>query len=565
MQGVSKPIYKMKIEKNVYVKMRDEVRIACDVYRPDAEGKFPAIMGMSGYGKDIQVLKAPRWPRRNADWGVIEAGDTEFLVSRGYAHILCDERGSGYSEGKYDMCQKKAQEDGYDLVEWIAQQSWCNGNVGMLGISYYAYIQYLVAAQQPPHLKAIFPHDGWGDMYRDVSHQGGILMHGWLPNWNSHLLGWNALPASISMYSEEELTRQIEKWKSNEVINKNTEFYNALLFPQYKPLLFDWLINEFDGPYYWERSAYTKYDKIKAATYLGSEMHDYPVSMHLPGAFSAWAGIRAPKKLAIRPACPDVPFQDFHDEVVRWFDYWLKGIDTGMMEEPPIKIWVREANEWKYANEWPLPETKWTNYYLRFQNLIKENSPAAGETLESFNYKPTLMLCRARPLYPMPQYLSYTTEALTEDTEVIGQVALYLFASISSDDADFIVKLKDVSPDGSEFVLTRGWLKASHKEVDKERSKPWQPWHPHTRAIPVIPGKVNEYAIEIRPIANLFRKGHRIKLEIWGCDYPLDPEDLTWLGFPSSSHLPHDKEVSYRIYHSPECPSRLVLPVIPMI
>ncbi len=189
--------------------------------------------------------------------------------------------------------------------------------------------------------------------------------------------------------------------------------------------------------------------------------------------------------------------------------------------------------------------------------------PPAGESPDSFTHKPVLPVVRlSSPIDPMPDYLAYTTEPLKEDTEIIGHIVLTLFASISGDDADFIVKIKDVSPDGSEFVLSRGWLKASHRELDQHRSKPWQPYHPHTSARPVAPGEINEYAIEIRPVSNLFRKGHKLKLEIWGCDYPSDPVDLT-LSWPIWSHLSYEKEVSYKIHHSPEYPSRILLPMIP--
>lgn len=567
MQQGSQPIYKINSEKNVFVKMRDGTRLACDIYRPDVQGKFPALLAVSPYGKDVQLLKIPPKSRQlGAEWGIIEAGDTEYFVSRGYVHVIVDVRGSGYSEGTFDCCQRKEQEDGYDLVEWIAQQPWCNGNVGMVGVSYFAFIQYLVAAQQPPHLKAIFPHDGWGDMYRDISHHGGIFMHGWLPdNWTTDLaMGFNAKPASLSMYSEQELNHRVEKWLGHEVLNKHEKMVNSLLHPQYKPILFDWIINEFDGPYYWERSAYTKYDKIKVPTYLGSELHDYPVAVHLPGAINGWAGIKAPKKLALRPKAPEVPFHEFHDEIVRWYDYWLKGIDTGIMDEPPIKVWVREANKWKYADDWPLPGTKWTNYYLRANNLlVEEGAPTTEEPVDGFKHKPIFPVTMGHiPLDSTPEYLSYTTEALSQDIEVVGPIALYLYASIATTDADFIVKVKDVNPDGTESVLTRGWLKASHREVDKEKSRHWQPYHPHLRAAPVVPEEINEYAIEIRPIANLFRKGHKIKLEIWGVDYPLDPVDLT-LSWPTWSHLPYDKETSYQIYHSLKYRSRLLLPIIP--
>jgi uncharacterized protein len=552
-------------QKNVYVVMRDGVKLACDIYRPDSDGKFPALLAMSPYGKEGQVQKIPPRPF-NPEYAHLEAGNTEFLVSRGYVHVIADVRGSGHSQGHYDVCSRKEQEDGYDLVEWIAEQPWCSGNVGMIGISYFAVIQYLVAAQQPPHLKAIFPHDGWGDMYRDVSHHGGMLMHGWLRTWaeGGNILAWNALPASEKMYTEKELNQLIEKWKNNPIIAKSPTLYNTLEFPHSRPTIFDWLINEFDGEYYWERSAYTKYDKIKIPVFLGSEVHHYPVIMHLPGAFSGFEGIDAPKKLVIRPSVPERPFHQFHDEIVAWYDYWLKGIDTGIMNEPPIKIWVRGAEDWRYGHEWPLSETKWTEFYLSSgSKLLKEKKPTTEEMPDNFNHKPVLPLTLSRLFIdPIPEYVLYASDAFEEDTEIVGPMAIYLYAAIATDDADFIVKVKDVSPDGSEFVLSRGWLKASHRVLDSEKSKPWQPYHPHRRPTPVVPGEINEYAIEIRPIANLFKKGHRIKIEVWSCDYPLEHFDLTLL-WPNWSHLSYEKETSYKIYHSAKYPSRITVPIIP--
>ena len=182
---------------------------------------------------------------------------------------------------------------------------------------------------------------------------------------------------------------------------------------------------------------------------------------------------------------------------------------------------------------------------------------------DSFNHKPVLPLTLSRLFIdPVPEYVSYASDPFDEDTEIVGPIALYLYAAIATDDADFIVKVKDVSPDRNEFVLSRGWLKASHRELDSEKSKPWQPYHPHRKATPVVPGEINEYAIEIRPIANLFKKGHRIKIEIWSCDYPLEHFDLTLL-WPNWSHLSYEKETSYKIYHSAKYPSRITVPIIP--
>jgi putative CocE/NonD family hydrolase len=350
--------------------------------------------------------------------------------------------------------------------------------------------------------------------------------------------------------------------KNTEPFNKSPYLYGTLTAPQHDPGTFDFMLHPFDGPFYWERSAHTKLGKIKVPTYLGSEMQHYPVAMHLPGAFNAWAGIKAPKKLVIRPKVPERPFYEYHDDILRWYDYWLKRIDTGIMDERPISIWVTEANEWRHYGEWPPKNAKWTKYYLRANGLLTDAAPSSEESPDGFDYKPLFpVVTNSYPMNPPPKYLDYATDALMKDTEIIGPVALYFYASISSDDANWIVKLKDVRPDGSEFVLSRGWLKASHRELDKGKSKPWQPYHPHRRSVPVIPGEINEYAIDIRPVAYRFKAGHKIKLEVWGCDYPMQKDGLDMtLAWPVWSHLPNPKETLHTVFHTAKYPSYILLP-----
>jgi len=558
----------MKNEKNVYAKMRDGVRLAVDVYRPDAPGRFPGLLAMSPYSKDVQALVGvlPHGTGFTDEWGILEAGNSEYFVSRGYAHVIADIRGVGNSEGTYyNMFSKQEQEDGYDLVEWIAQQPWCDGNVGMVGISYFAVIQYLVAAQQPPHLKAIFPHDGWGDLYRDIASHGGVpsLFNYYLPRE----IPSRAVPISETMYSKEELKRRVEELIEDEATNysKDPHLLHVLLYPHVFPVPFDYLVNRNDGPFYRERSPVEVMNKIKVPTYLGSEFHGYPVCMHLPGAISGWEKINAPKKLAFReyPGGVERPFHQFHDEIVRWYDYWLKGIDTGIMDEPPIKIWVRGAEKWRYERAWPLLEkTEWLTYYLRQGNLVAKEPPTGREPSDSLNYKPAApTVLSGIPISPKPDYLVYSTEPFKEDMEVIGPISLSLFASITSDDADFLIALREMSPDGTAFVLTRGWLKASHRELDQQKSRPWKPYHVHTNPTPVEPGRIYEYPIEIQPIANLFRKGQRLQLEIWPCDYPQQPYDWTQY-WGAVHHIPYGKEVTYEIHHTPDHPSHLLLPLI---
>lgn len=145
---VSQPIYKIREEKNVYVEMRDGVRLACDIYRPDAEGKFPALLSMCPYTKELESLKIPPKPF-NQEYATIEGGNTEFFVSRGYVHVIVDIRGTGHSEGRYDICSTKEQEDGYDFVEWLAQQPWCDGNVGMVWTNFYLRANSLLEESPP--------------------------------------------------------------------------------------------------------------------------------------------------------------------------------------------------------------------------------------------------------------------------------------------------------------------------------------------------------------------------------------------------------------------------------
>ncbi|MHB8700090.1 MAG: CocE/NonD family hydrolase [Nitrososphaerales archaeon] len=562
----------MKVEKDVLIPMRDGTNLAADLYLPDSFGRFPALLSMHAYGKDIEelVTKVPKMKALVSDYIIMEAGDHEFWAAHGYVHVIADVRGTGKSEGKYhNWFSPQEQKDGYDLVEWIAAQPWCDGNVGMTGISYLAIIQYLVAAQQPPHLKAIFPHDGWADTYRDIAYHGGI------PSVFPEILRRNiatrtAVNISESLYSEDDLEHMVDELKNDDRTNYNRcPLIYENLVSRNSPMTFDFYVNRFDGEFYRERSPAWKMDRIKVPTYLGSEMHQaYTVSMHLPGATTGWERITAPKKLAFRPAAGGLerPFHEFHDEMLRWFDYWLRGIENGIMSEPPVKIWVRGAEKWRFENEWPLiSKTEWKRFYLRSDRKLSAEPPDLEEASDGLFYKPAIplfMVPGAQPYDPRPESISYLSEPFERDVEIIGPVALYLHVSLTSDDADFIIALKDVNPDGTGTNISRGWLKASHRELDAERSRPWQPFHPHTRALPVPRGEVLEYAIEIRPIANLFRAGHRMQIEVWPCDYPSEPYYDWTLSWGRSNHIPYGNEVRYEIHHSKNYQSHLLLPVI---
>ncbi len=249
-----------RLEENVYVTMRDGVKIAIDIFKPLQEGRYPVILSMLPYIKEIQQQP----PVLSHD---IEAGATDFFVPKGYVHVIAQIRGTGFSQGQYDLFSTAQQQDGYDLIEWIAKQPWCDGNVGMIGDSYIAMIQYLVAAQNPPHLRCIAPCDGATDIYRDFCYQGGLFNNWFMGMWGVELIRQCLWPGEVK----------------GKILPAN--------------IIADMASHPLDSPYYWERSAWTKMSQIKVPV-----MDIVPQSiMHVRGQLYAYPMIKSPKKLIILP------------------------------------------------------------------------------------------------------------------------------------------------------------------------------------------------------------------------------------------------------------------------
>lgn len=574
-EETSKPRHGMSVTKDVMVEMSDGVSLAVDVRRPDADGEFPALLSMTPYAKDTDggaIDVGPYSYETGAgEFSSIEASNPEFWTSRGYVHAVADIRGCGQSEGTYhNMLSPQEGEDGYDLVEWLADQPWCDGNVGMVGISYLGIVQYLVAAEQPPHLRAIFPHDAWADTYRDIMHHGGIKSTFF--KLEGDIAATDAKSRSHELFGQDEIDARVEHLMEDDEINlkNNTVIYRKLSIPELDPISFDFLINRTDNEFFDERSPVNRMDQIEVPTYLGSEMHKYTVSMHLPGTTWGWENVSGETKLAFQPTVPRRPFldtDDLHEEILRWYDYHLKGKDTGIMDEPPVKVWVRGAERFRYGEDWPLhDQTDWTEFHLRAGGRLTPESPApSSEPPSELSYEPNPpgAIFASSPVGEKPDHLSFRTEPFDSPVEIVGPPALYLHAALSNDDGDFIVRVLDVAPDGSRTALTRGWLKASHRELDEERSEPWRPYHPHDEPDPVTPGEVIEYAIDVQPLANRFDAGHRLELEIWPQDWETeaDVEDQTMI-WGRTHHIPHGEAVEYSVYHDSAYPSHLLLPVM---
>lgn len=570
----------MLSETDVMVAMRDGVNLCIDIYRPDGPEKFPALLAFAVYNKDIQgpevARNLPPQPAWSALWmGPLEAGDSRFLTARGYVHVIGSPRGVGKSEGGGARTW-----DCYDLIEWIAAQPWCDGNVGMIGISGFGAEQLAVAKQQPPHLKAIFPFDSrgaYGQMggFRD-EYPGGVI------HLFRFLIGSNAVMHQNKGQPGRLPARRQALWReamNNPDYRMYPHLHNLLSMKgEHMPGYFDLLIDPYDKEEAVAQSE-AEFSRIEVPTYTGSGWYGYTYKTHLQGCQGWFAKIEAPKKMMFTgPAHLARPFASFHGEMLQWNDHWLKGLDSGMMDEPPVKYWVMGANQWRRAEDWPPPEVRWTKFYLDSWERLRGRplTPASADDHrppDSFVQMPPTQTNRINKL-------RYLSQPLPEDLLIAGPSVLNLFAAIDRTDTNWIAILKDVGPDVSvmtvregerrvpddlpERELTRGWLKASHRALDARRSKPWKPWHPLTREAqePVPVGEICAYAIEILATANLFRKGHRICLDITSLDLPTGVAGATNAEYVPY-HICSSETVMHTIFHDTAHPSHLLLPVIP--
>ena len=548
----SKPIYNVRVEKDIWVTLRDGVRIAVDVYRPDVGGsnKYPVIMSYANWGKEMQEMI--RWlPRQayNPDtpfWdGCLEAGNINYVVARGYVHVIPEPRNIGKSEGT----SVGGPKDIYDIIDWIVKQPWCNGNVGMMGACAFAGNQMQAAALEPhPNLKAINP-------FELLSHYVNSDFHGVFDcasmavrtgrHGNDSSVQPN-VPYTSRMLKlpKEELDRRLQEALNHPDFKYNSKWYCLLKYPNKMPRMFDQILEYFHPT---PRERFPVH-KIKIPAYLSCT---WSWRLYIWGTFDAWENMETTpnKKLMLwPPGSPDRPYVQYIDETVRWHDYWLKGIDTGILDEPPIKMFVMGINKWKFENEWPLARTKYTKYYLHPKGSLTKAPPQPGGEPDTF-VQPALCLD------PTVYCLRYSTGPLLEDLEVTGRVALYLEASIDKDDTNWMVDLVDVDPVGNRQLISIGHLKAAHRALDRDRSKPYYPVHPRQEPVPVPPGEVIEYAITLMPTATVFQKGHSMELIIRNQD-----DLLSTQGIWGIYYLPFMQTVTHNIHFGK---SHLLLPVIP--
>ena len=547
---------------NVKVPMRDGVNLSADIYSPAGQpGPFPVILG--------------RTPYDNTNAESMESAF--FYPQHGYVFVAQDVRGRNDSDGEFKPFFDEI-DDGYDTVEWIGAQPWCDGNVGMVGASYVGGVQWWAAVTGSHYLKAIAPRVMGHNLHTGF-YYGGAWQLAVMAMWSLRYDGRTR--QDIYVYNWEQLFATLPLKDLDKAAGKDIKF------------LHDWLSHP-DYDDYWKAAAIDeRYGDVKIPVLQTGGWYDVGAG----GTFANFVGMRErggsqlareQHKAIIGPwfhsaseetHAGEVDFGldsvlDLQEIELRWFDHWLKGEDNGAEQETPLRIYVMGANEWRDEHEWPLARTQFTNYYfhsggeansLLGDGKLSTQAPA-DEPADHFVYNPAFPVptrggntcCNPdlvpwgaydqRPLEYRNDLLCYTSDPLEEDLEVTGPVFVKLFASTDGRDTDFTAKLVDVHPDGYAVNLCDGIIRGRYRTTQE-----------HQRLLE--PGEVYEFTIDLWPTSNVFKKGHRIRVDISSSNFPRfdrNPNTGNAFGQDADMRVAHQQG-----FHDRARPSHIILPVIP--
>ena len=513
-RNLSQPTHAMAQDDDVAIPMRDGITLLADVHRPAEPGRYPVLVAASPYPRQIQNLGAPA--------GFIEAGASDFFVPRGYVHVIANCRGTSGSGGTFGFFDGQERRDMYDLVEWAAQQPWSNSNVGMIGISYFAGTQMEAAVERPPHLKAIMPIAGTFDLYESATHHGlmssGFLtpflfMIGMTSGQTNKLWRSKLLDAMRALLLSPGIHKKFESANGEAAIAG----LKVLLKLHHDPHPWDdlWRAIAVEHPFrdaWWEdRNLLPLLDRVEVPVYLGCDWQNVP--LHLPHTFTAYERLRNSKHLQVAMMGAHGlawPWESLHIEAIAWFDYWLKGQDTGILDGPHFRYLLPEAEGWRTTDVWPIREVVHHAYSLRADGGLSKDEGQAGSRTY-MNLGGGLNRPRASETDP-PAFLQWTTPPLPHDLDLIGPIELRLDATCTAPDTAFIAFLQDVEENGKAINVTGGYLRASLRYVDEAASKHGAPFLPCGVFEPVPIGEKVIYRIPIVPNARRFRTGHRLRL-----------------------------------------------------
>lgn len=567
----------MQIAWDVPIEMDDGVILRADVFRPVGEGRSPVILSYGPYAKGLSFQEGYKgnWVRlieaapevlagssnKYQNWELV---DPEKWVPDGYACVRIDSRGAGRSPGVLDVWSPRETLDLYRCVEWAGTQSWSNGKVGINGISYYAMNQWTVGALRPPHLAALCIWEGSSDYYRELCRHGGILsdfLRSWYPRQVVSMQHGVGDRGPSSVVTGELVAGPDTLADSERAANRADSPGEAK-----RRKLYD--------EYYAARTA--DFSKITAP--LLSAANWGGMGLHTRGNFEGYAAAGSEQKwLEVHGDTHFTHFYSTYGEALqkRFFGHFLRGEDTGWTKQPRVSLNIRHPNETfvlRDENEWPLARTQWTKYFLH----------------------PDGMLLRPEPL-PVSMTLTYDTSGdgltfrtppMPVSTEITGPIAVKLWLSSQTADADVFLALRLFDPNGEEITfigsndprvpIGLGWLRASHRKLDAKKSLPYRPWHTHDEEWPLQPGQAAELDVEIWPTSIVVPRSYQLALSISGKDYEVDGRDIALPNAPypmkgvgpflhiDPDDRPQNKFVTQNTLHfAKEQQPYLLLPVIP--
>lgn len=545
------------VDMNVMVPMRDGTRLSTDIYRPAKPGRYPVILFRDAYGNGSGVLASAR------KW-----------TDHGYAYVSQDVRGRYDSEGSYYPYVYEIN-DGYDTQQWAGAQPWSSGKVGMIGESYRAAVQWLPSHLRSPSLTAIAPRVTPFNYYKDVVYSGGALQLASRLDWAFYMIGrtaqsgfdWDKMRQHLPLKTMDQAFGYDSKHWQDWIAHPSYDTY-------WKVFDVEARVNDIDVPAFNMGGWYDAFLRGTLASFTSMSKGAYSERARrgqklLIGPWNHFAN-RAMSGAALEFG-PDATV-DFNALERRWYDYWLKGEDNGVMQEAPVRIFVMGENRWRDEQEWPLARTRYTKYYLQSAGEANTSSgdgqlvtraPGSGGT-NTYIYDPANPVpTKGGNLLPVnlgagpaeqgevskrDDVLVFATAPLTQDTEVTGNITMTLYAASSAPDTDFTAKLIDVHPDGKAYNLADGIIRARYRESLE-------------RPVLIEPGKVYEYKIDLWATSNVFKKGHKIRVDLSSSNFPkFDRNPNTGHKFGEDAEL---RTATQTIHHSRQYPSHIVLPVIP--
>jgi putative CocE/NonD family hydrolase len=552
------------VDENVPVTMSDGVILSADVYRPDKPGRYPVLITQTPYNKNSAAFPA----------------GNEYLVKRGYAHIVVDVRGTGGSQGNWDSFGPNEQRDGPEVVRWARRQPWSDGKIGTYGPSYMAITQLTTAAQRPKGLKAIFPIVPMSDSYRDITFSGGQVNVSFIPLWLGLVTGTSLIPPAYALDGDPaDLVRALTVLTTHATNVGGFQLNTVLNATAGGDIAYD-------GEFWKTRSPIELLDRINVPAFVVGGLHD----LFQRGEPLVYERLkrRVPARLLMGPwthltgsrgaGLADNGLPSLDQIALRWFDHWLKGMKTRIRAIPKVTQWTYGKDKYETQADWPDPRLRPTRRYLHKDSGLSAKKPTADEGADSFVQHPLSGVCtqstsqwtagatESIPCTDDNRFneltgVNYTTEPLKRDLTLNGPVDARLWLATSASDAVVSVRVTDVAPDGTSQELSGGWLAASFRKLDRHKSrrvrhKLLQPWHPFTREslLPVEAGTPMRLDVEVFPLNAVIRKGHSLRVSVNPSDFPH--------AVPPLPQFTDSLAGQVQVMHDAEHPSSVTLPTL---